>query len=661
MSRASKREVERRGGVAAGTAMIAIGMLLATPIEADPATPAKATSPEASTSVDAPATPTYSPYADETFPRQVFFGDLHVHSSWSADAGNMGNRRIGPDEAFRFARGEELVAHNGMAVKLRRPLDFLLVSDHAEYLGVMNMLDRDDPVLLETETGARWSGWRKSGRDLEVFAEFGISLLEHRDLIDSPVLEKTVWGRVVENAERWNEPGRFTAFIGYEWTATPGGKNLHRNVLLADGAERARQVVPTSSLDDPRPESLWDWMVDYERQTGGRVLAIPHNSNVSGGLMFALQDSVGALFDAAYARRRARLEPIVEATQYKGDSETHPLLSPNDEFADYETWDRAALGAAGHEESWLPAEYVRPALRNGLVEQARLGVNPFRFGLIGSTDAHTGLATADEDDFWGKATKSEPSPTRWETGLFPGTPDPEEGGLQYYEWEMAASGYAAVWATENTREALFDAMQRRETYATTGPRMTVRFFGGFDFEAEDATRPDLPRTGYAKGVPMGGELASPTARDGAPSAPTFLVGALRDPEGANLDRVQIVKGWLDAAGETHERVYDVAVSGGRRIGRDGRARKAVGSTVDVGSASWSNSIGAAALTGFWKDPDFDPAESAFYYVRVLEIPKPRWTAYDRRFFGVEMPEEVPMTTQDRAYTSPIWYTPSTAR
>ncbi|MCB9725033.1 MAG: DUF3604 domain-containing protein [Spirochaetaceae bacterium] len=661
MSTTSKREVERRGGVVAGTAMIAIGMLLATPIEADPATPAKATPPEASTSVDAPATPTYSPYADEHFPRQVFFGDLHVHSSWSADAGNMGNRRIGPDEAFRFARGEELVAHNGMAVKLRRPLDFLLVSDHAEYLGVMNMLDRDDPVLLETETGARWSGWRKSGRDLEVFAEFGISLLEHRDLIDSPVLEKTVWGRVVENAERWNEPGRFTAFIGYEWTATPGGKNLHRNVLLADGAERARQVVPTSSLDDPRPESLWDWMVGYEQTTGGRVLAIPHNSNVSGGLMFALQDSAGAPFDAAYARRRARLEPIVEATQYKGDSETHPLLSPNDEFADYETWDRAALGAAGHEEGWLPAEYVRPALRNGLAEQARLGVNPFQFGLIGSTDAHTGLATADEDDFWGKATKSEPSPTRWETGLFPGSPDQQEGGLQYYEWEMAASGYAAVWATENTREALFDAMQRRETYATTGPRMTVRFFGGFDFEAEDATRPDLPRTGYAKGVPMGGELAAPATGEGRPSAPTFLVGALRDPEGANLDRVQIVKGWLDAEGATHERVYDVAVSGGRRIGRDGRARKAVGSTVDVENVTWSNTIGAAALTGFWKDPDFDPAESAFYYVRVLEIPKPRWTAYDRRFFGVEMPEEVPMTTQDRAYTSPIWYTPTTAR
>jgi hypothetical protein len=391
--------------------------------------------------------------------------------------------------------------------------------------------------------------------------------------------------------------------------------------------------------------------------------------------MFALEDSAGNPIDRAYAIERARREPLVEATQYKGDSETHPFLSPDDEFADYETWDRAGLGVAGHSDAELASEYVRAALRSGLALQRRLGTNPFKFGLIGSTDAHTGLGTAGEDNFWGKATKTEASATRWQTPLFPEPePEPDEipvaegadpgvveafaesaGSVQWYEWEMAASGYAAVWARENTREALFEAMQRRETYATTGPRMVVRFFGGFDFSESDAFDPDLARIGYRKGVPMGGDL-SRRDRTGA-TGPSFLVAALRDPEGANLDRVQIVKGWVDAKGETHERVFDAAVSGGRRIGPDGRAREPVGSSVDVGDASYTNTIGATALSGIWRDPDFDPDQPAFYYVRVIEIPKPRWTAYDAKFFGVEMPEKVPMTTQDRAYTSPIWYTP----
>jgi hypothetical protein len=615
----------------------------------------------------------YSPYAGEDFPRNVYFGDTHIHSSWSADAGNMGNRQIGPDSVYRFSRGEEIMAHNGMPVRLRRPLDFILLSDHAEYLGVMNMLDQEDPVLLKTETGRRWLEWRKNGQHLNVFAEFGMSLLESRDIIQSRDVERTAWNRVVENADRWNEPGRFTAFIGYEWTSTPGGKNLHRNVIFADDGKLAGQVIPISSFYDPKPESLWRFMADYEEKTGGRILAIPHNSNVSGGLMFALEDSEGKPIDAAYAEERARREPLVEVTQYKGDSESHPLLSPNDEFADYETWDRAALGAAGHEDSYLEAEYARPALKNGLALEQSTGVNPFKFGLIGSTDAHTGLGTAAEDNFWGKATKTEASAERWKQGLFPEVPQEDVSSLpsevvesfgeapervQWYEWEMAASGYAAVWARENTRAALFDAMRRRETYATTGPRMTVRFFGGFDFEKGDQDTPDLARIGYAKGIPMGGDL---TGRDragkGKKAPPTFLVAALRDPDGANLDRVQIVKGWVTEDGETRERIYDVAVSGGRRIGWGGRAKKKVGSTVDVESASYANSIGAAALTAFWKDPHFDPLERAFYYVRVIEIPKPRWTAYDQRYFDVEMSDEVPMTTQDRAYTSPIWYTP----
>ena len=620
----------------------------------------------------------YSPYAGEDFPRNVYFGDTHIHSAWSADAGNMGNREIDPDAVYRFSRGEEITAHNGMAVRLRRPLDFVLLSDHAEYLGVMDMLDREDPVLLATETGRRWLAWRKAGEHLKVFAEFGQSLLESIDVIESRAVERAAWDRVVANADRWNEPGRFTAFIGYEWTSTPGGKNLHRNVIFADDGERAGQVLPISSFYDPRPESLWAYMADYEARTGGRILAIPHNSNVSGGLMFALENSAGEPIDAAYAKERARREPLVEVTQYKGDSEAHPLLSPNDEFADYETWDRAALGVAGHEDGYLEAEYARPALKNGLALERSVGVNPFKFGLIGSTDAHTGLGTAAEDNFWGKATKTEASADRWRQGLFPEVPDAAGGAggtpgaegiggeagviagaaerVQWYEWEMAASGYAAVWARSNTRASLFDAMQRRETYATTGPRMTVRFFGGFEFEEGDEHTPDLARLGYSKGVPMGGDLSGAGQGD-APRAPSFLVAAMRDPEGANLDRVQIVKGWLDEEGRTQERVHDVAVSGGRRIDRKGRAKKRVGTTVDVEHATYTNTIGASTLLARWQDPDFDPAERAFYYVRVIEIPKPRWTAYDRRFFDVEMSEEVPMTTQDRAYTSPIWYTP----
>ena len=605
----------------------------------------------------------YSPYAGEEIPRNVYFGDTHVHSSWSADAGNMGNRRIGPDDAYRFARGEEVTAHNGMQVRLKRPLDFFLLSDHAEYLGVMNMLDRSDPALLATEVGGRWGAWRREGKDLQVFAEFGNSLMGNFDMIDSPTLERTVWNRVIENAERWNEPGKFTALIGYEWTSTPGGKNLHRNVIFADGGELAGKVIPLSSFDDPTPEGLWKFMAEYEKKTGGRILAIPHNSNVSGGAMFAELDSEGRPLDLAYAKERALREPIVEATQYKGDSESHPLLSPNDEFADYETWDRSALGAPGHEDEWLEGEYVRPALKNGMRIESELGVNPFKFGLIGSTDAHTGMGTAGENNYWGKATKSEAGVDRWKEPLFPqalSEAAPEGGVFQFYEWEMAASGYAAVWAHENTRQGIFDAMMRRETYATTGPRMTVRFFGGFNYSKSDLDAPDLARLGYDKGVPMGGDLSprlKMNAEGDVSESPTFLVSALRDPEGANLDRIQIVKGWVDDEGMTQERIFDVAVSDGRRINRKGRAKKSVGSTVDIENATWTNSIGAAALSAYWVDPDFDAALRAFYYVRVIEIPKPRWTAYDRKFFSAKIDPQVPMTTQDRAYTSAIWYTP----
>jgi hypothetical protein len=379
---------------------------------------------------------------------------------------------------------------------------------------------------------------------------------------------------------------------------------------------------------------------------------VPHNSNISGGLMFRIEDSSGKPFSKEYAANRARWEPLVEVTQYKGDSETHPYLSPEDEFADYESWDQGNIGMRKlHEDAWFKYEYVRSALRLGLQEQARLGVNPFKLGMIGSTDSHTSLATADEDDYWGKFAAHEPAPERYKRGMAEGMDDM---AFTVEEWQMAASGYAAVWARENTREAIFDAMRRRETYATTGPRMAVRFFGGWDFDEDDADAPDVAVVGYAKGVPMGGDLSRSGDDDDEPS---FLIRAAKDPDGANLDRVQVVKGWIGEDGESHEQVYDVALSDGRRASFLTRKIPSVGSTVDVEEASYSNEIGDAQLGVVWEDPDFDPARPAFYYVRVIEIPTPRWTAYDQRFFGIDMPDEVPMTTQERAYTSPIWYTP----
>ena len=477
-------------------------------------------------------------------------------------------------------------------------------------------------------------------------------MLDNKDVIDNVALQASVWQDVIANAERYNDPGVFTAFIGYEWTSVPEGNNRHRNIIFVDGANRAKQIVPFSSFDSLDPEDLWAFLANYESKTGGRVLAIPHNSNVSGGQMFAVDTLAGKPIDRDYAQRRMRFERLVEVTQYKGDSETHPVLSPDDEFADYETWGGHNLAGRPTVDAQLPGSYARSALGLGLDIGAGTGVNPFKFGLIGSTDSHTGMAAGEEDNFWGKFSATEPRADRWREPLFPELGD-REIPIQLYEWQMAASGYAAVWAQENSRASIFDAMARKETYATTGPRMVVRMFGGWGFEPGDEDTPDLAAKGYAEGVPMGGDLE----RAGKGGVPRFLITALKDPEGANLDRVQVIKGARDSKGKLRERVYDVAVSGGRKIGSDGRARESVGSTVDVASARYDNSIGAGHLAAVWKDPDFDPDEQAFYNVRVIEIPKPRWTAYDARYFKLKMGEEVPMVTQDRAYTSPIWYTP----
>jgi hypothetical protein len=614
----------------------------------------------------------YSPNADDPHANQVFWGDTHLHTSWSPDAGGAGNRTLGPDEAYRFARGETVTGQSGERVALSRPLDFLVVADHSEALGLYPLLAEKNAALLATPNGRRWSGMIARGERGEVGLDFALGLATGRNPFGKAEakaeIARTMWDRVIENAERHNQPGTFTAFVGYEWSSMPDGANLHRIVIFRDGAERVGQVVPWSSVDSEDPEMLWRYMADYESKTGGDVLAIPHNSNLSAGRMFELVDFEGKAFTSAYADTRRRWEPLVEATQIKGDSETAPFLSPEDEFADFGTWDQArGMGIGKHEDWMYEFEYVRSALGNGLVEGSRMGVDPFQFGLIGSTDAHTGLATADDDDFWGKFSVNEP-PVRDLEGLaaaFEIDPESEIGkqfaarlssdivSNQSKTWSLVASGYAAVWARENTREAIFDAMERKETYATTGPRMVVRFFGGWDFEAEDATRPELARIGYERGVPMGGTLAS--RPEGA--RPRFLVSVARDPIGANLDRVQIVKLWADAKGERYERVYDVAVSNGRKIGRDGRCRKPVGDTVDVAKATYRNTIGAGTLTTVWQDPDFDATQRAAYYVRALEIPTPRWTTYDAARLGVELSPEIPPTIQARAYTSPIWYTP----
>jgi hypothetical protein len=599
----------------------------------------------------------YSPHAGRNFPTHPFFGDTHVHTGASMDAGAFGARTT-PADAFRFASGEEITASNGMRVKLARPLDFIVLADHSDNMGFFPKLFAGDPGYLADPTGKRWYDDVQKGGDaavkvaMEVIDSFSKGSFPPA-LASLPGTQtyRDAWDVVLKAAEAYNRPGQFTAFIGFEWTSNTGGNNLHRVVMFRDDADKAGRIEPYTTIrpvgsDDPK--DLWTYLQAYEDKTGGEVLAIAHNGNLSNGIMFPEVDSfTGQPITKEYAETRARWEPVYEVTQMKGDGEAHPFLSPNDEMAGHELWDKFNLNmSVPKEDSMLQFEYARTALQVGMQLEAKLGTNPYKFGMIGSTDTHTGLSTADEDNFFGKHAGTEPNAKRMEhpVGCF--------GDNCILGWSQAASGYAGVWATENTREAIFDAMERKETYATTGPRMVVRFFGGWDFVAADAANRLPADIGYAKGVPMGGDLrAAPSGK-----SPTFLVGAMKDPLSGNLDRVQIVKGWVDAKGARQEKVHDVAWSGNRKPGANGKL-PAVGNTVDVANATWTNTIGAPELITVWKDPDFDPKLRAAYYVRVIEIPTPRWTAYDAKFFGVKADAKVPMTTQERAYTSPIWYTP----
>lgn len=599
----------------------------------------------------------YSPYPEKNFPDRVYFGDSHLHTSYSTDAGMIG-AILGPEEAYRFARGETVMSNTGIPVRLRRPYDWLVVADHTENLGLAPAIAESNPELLKSEWGRMVAGYVKEGT-VEGQAKAYDAWLQGMNALKDPLKEMTglaatMWVKETAAAEKYNEPGRFTALIGFEWTSMPGGNNLHRVVIVRDSKDKADQVIPISQYDSQDPEKLWEWMADYEQKTGGKILAIPHNGNLSNGLMF---DDVTLTtkkpIDRDYAERRMRWEPLYEVTQMKGDGEAHPMLSPDDGFADFETWDKASFGPIPKTSDMLPREYAREALKRGLAYEEKLGVNPFKFGMVGATDAHTGLSTTEENNFFGKIPGLEPSadPVRFEE-VIAGRPAPK--GSQIFARQTSASGLAGVWAKENTREALWDAMARKEVYSTTGTRLLVRVFGGFDFKEEDLDRSNFAEVGYDGGVPMGGDLkAAPQGK-----VPTFLVRAVRDADGANLDRIQIVKGWLDKAGKTHEKVYDLAWSepDKRKPGADGKLPP-VGNTVDVENASYTNAIGTPALEAYWKDPDFDPALRAFYYVRVLEIPTPRWTTYDHKFFKVALPTDVPSSIQERAYTSPIWYTP----
>jgi hypothetical protein len=572
----------------------------------------------------------------------AYFGAVHVHTGWSFDGFTNGSKTT-PSDAYAWAQGRSITGSGGPEMQIKTPLDFYMVSDHAEMMGVFNQMANPDSPLSKTELAKAVTSPDTNTR-MQAFT--GVLRDMSAGTLD-PMLTDTkfahnVWVDIIKAADANYIPGKFTTFAGFEWTSNPQTRNLHRVVVFRDTKQLPEMAL--SALDNDDPEFLWKWMAD-QRAKGSTLFAIPHNGNASDGLMFDLIKRNGKPIDAAYNKTRADNEPLYEITQIKGTSETHPDLSPNDEFAGFEQWDYT-LSAEYQRPTHRKGSFARQALLDGM-SQASVGAgNPFKFGFIGDTDTHNAAASNEENNFTGKFAFENNAKERL-TGI-PGAP---AGQIQQIQ-EFSSGGLAGVWAPQNTREAIYDAMLRKETFGTSGPLMKVRFFGGFDYAVDDVSKPDFIKLAYAKGVPMGGDL-----KTGAGKAPTFLVMAMKDPKSGNLDRVQIVKGWLDAAGKQHEKIYDVAWSGDRKIGADGKL-PAVGNTVDVKTATYTDAIGAAQLATGWTDPDFKAGESAFYYARVLEIPTPRWNTYDAARLNMPALTKVPATIQERAWSSPIWYTPN---
>ncbi len=581
--------------------------------------------------------------------KNVFWGDTHVHTGWSMDAG-LDGAVLTPTDAYRFALGEEVESNSGLRAKLKYPYDWFMITDHSDGMGVVNKIIEGNEEMMAVEVVKGWGEAINEGGEAAAAAKSELIRMQANgelpEIVMDPKWMVSAWEETIKAAEEFYVPGEFTTFIAYEWTVNAdGGDNLHRNVIFRDGADEAMQVIPLTTFETQNPVKLWEWMQNYEQTTGGKALAIPHNGNMSNGRMFIEQQFDGSSMTREWAEMRARYEPLYELYQIKGQSEAHPSLSPTDEFAAFDLWDRGNLILRPKKEGDYKYEYWREALKSGLRIEQQLGANPFKYGANAATDTHTGLSTTEEDNFYGKFKTLEPSnENRWDFPLLEGVND------NYMGWEMAAAGIMGVWSESNTREDIWDAMKRKETYASTGPRIILRFFGGFDF-TEDDLNGRMTEAGYDRGVPMGGDLN----RSGDAS-PTFMITATKDPNGANLDRVQIVKGWLDANGETHEKIYDVIWSGDRKRDANGKVPE-VGNTVNLETAEYTNDIGSAELKAVFTDPDFNPEQKAFYYVRVLEIPTPRWTLYDKVRHNLDISDNVGLVHQERAATSPIWYNP----
>ncbi len=590
-----------------------------------------------------------------SYATNVYWGDTHFHTAISGDAFGAGTR-LGPEESYRLAIGEKIKSNTGQDVQLRRPLDFLAITDHAEGFGAFFEIAKGNPVMLEDPIAKGWYDLLQEGTDeanLQLQVEIPAAMASGK--LPEPVTNpekampmlKSSWQEYTTTAEKYNNPGKFTAMIGYEWTSVPGGNNLHRVVLFRDNKDKTDQILPYSALQSEDPEKLWEFLNNYENKTGGQVLAIPHNGNISGGLMFSPNDFQGNPIDAGYVATRDKWEPLFEIMQIKGANETHPLISTKDEFANYGItgWDSGnlTLDVLTTPEQ-MKYNYLRKALIDGMIHENKLGTNPFKYGFVGATDGHPGIPAGDEDNWWGKHTTSEPSPERV------GEITKVNNGITRYGWHYLAGGYSAVWATENTRTALWDAMKRKEVYGTTGTRIKLRVFGGFNFSKSDLNGADYAKKAYDKGVAMGSDL------NYSKKAPQFLIHAVKDPNWANLDRIQVIKGWIEN-GVGKEKIYDVKWAGKRKIGNDGKL-PSVGNTVDLKTGKYANTIGTAELKTVWKDPDFNPDQNAFYYVRVLEIPSPTWQLYDKVKYKLkDVSKDVPMYHQERAWSSPIWYNP----